>query len=119
MAGCITNAGPIYVKMYPPYNLDNVTGYVNTGVIPSGTRSNYSDLSIMDDKIGFIPVTANGSVTTYVCDAFWYNNSGINYLIGGGYYGEGTKCGPRCFNTSIVYTYSGSTVGSRISYIEP
>lgn len=65
------------------YNTDG-TGYI---VIPNSTPSGSSGghiNKVLFNENGLIPITANGSETTYYCDGLWFDNSQIYYVIAGG-----------------------------------
>lgn len=65
------------------YNTDG-TGYiVISNSKPSGSSGGYIG-KILFNENGLIPITINGSQTTYYCDGLWFNNSQIDYAIMGG-----------------------------------
>lgn len=119
-AGLIQN-NSIFVKMYPPYNLTG-EGYINSGIIPSGTTGTYPSKHIMTDLTGFIPYTDGvvGSATTYICDAFYFKASQIGYaLCGAGYSQTASFPGSRAVAIDTLATSTAANWGTRLSYIEP
>ena len=71
----------IIVKMTPPYNLTG-SGYIKTGIVPSGTSGGYISQTKMSEY-GMIPSVYSGSGTTYYCDGGWFNNSQFDMLFAG------------------------------------
>lgn len=118
MAGLINNKGNIMVKMTPPYNTTG-DGYVSTGIAPSGTSGGYINTHQMTDETGWIPKTASGSETTYLCDGMWFNNSQVDYALVSGCWVYAGLCGSRCVALSNLVSDALASVGSRTSYIKP
>lgn len=88
--GMITNGSThICVKMYPPYDV-NGTGYIDTGIVPSGSSGSYIKTTDVSEY-GNLPKTLNGSSDKYQPDGCWYS-SGC-FLLFGGFCGGGLVCG--------------------------
>jgi len=117
MAGLILDGSRgIKTKMTPPYNTTG-SGYDSTGVVPSGTSGGFVNTHSVTDQHGYVPKTANGSETTYMCDGLWFNTSQVDYaLVGGRWYTAG-KCGSRCANLNDLASYAHASFGSRLSFI--
>ena len=118
MRGLINYNGNIKAKMVPPYNFDG-TGYVSTGKVPAGTSGGFIDTAYMDSEVGFVPITANGSGTTYYCDGMWFNNGQVDYALVGGYWNDALRCGPRYVALNALASRTDAAVGSRLSFIPP
>lgn len=84
--------GVYYIKPVPPYNSEG-TGYINTGLTPSGTSGGYCSKMEMTSDIGRIPTVASGSETTYECDGLWFNLTIVAVALFGGDRGSGSRCG--------------------------
>ena len=119
MAGLILDgANGIKTKMVPPYNITG-SGYHATGVVPSGTSGGFINTHSTTDADGFVPKTANGSETTYVCDGLWFNNGRVGYALVGGSGNSAGLCGARYVSLSSLASGTTATFGSRLSYITP
>lgn len=118
MSGLINYNGNIRTKMVPPYNFDGA-GYRVTGITPGGTSGGYISAQSVTDASGFVPKTASGSATTYMCDGLWFNNGQVDYALVGGRWSYGLLCGSRCVNLSNAASFSYADVGSRLSYLPP
>lgn len=117
MAGLIlAGSSGIKVKMTPPYNFDG-SGYVATGVVPSGTSGGYVDTHNCTDEAGYVPKTANGSATTYMCDGLWFNTGQTDYALVGGDWSYAGGCGSRCVTLSDAASGTYAHIGSRLSYL--
>lgn len=118
MRGMILDgANGIKVKMTPPYNFDG-TGYVATGVKPSGTTGGYVSVAVVDDN-GYVPSVASGSQSTHFCDGLYYNNGQVDYALVGGNWSDAFLVGPRYVNLSVLASGTGANVGSRLSFVGP
>ena len=118
MAGLILDgANGIKAKMTPPYNVAG-TGYVATGIVPSGTSGGFIDTESVTDTAGFIPKTANGSETTYICDGLWFNNGQVDYALVGGGWSNAGGCGARYVNLNNLASNTNANIGSRQSYCD-
>lgn len=118
MRGLINYNGNIKAKMVPPYNFDGA-GYVSTGKVPAGTSGGFIDTAYMDSEVGFVPITANGSGTTYYCDGMWFNNGQVDYARVGGGWADALRCGPRSVPLNHVASRAAAAIGSRLSFIPP
>ena len=119
MAGLILDgANGIKTKMTPPYNITG-SGYHATGVVPSGTSGGFINTHSTTDADGFVPKTASGSETTYICDGLWFNNGEVDYALVGGAWPNAGRCGSRCVNLKSDASYANANAVSRISYITP
>ena len=79
--GMVTNGSAhICVKMYPPYDV-NGTGYIDTGIVPSGGSGSYIKTTDVSEY-GNLPKTLNGSSDKYQPNGCWYS-SGCFLLFGG------------------------------------
>lgn len=88
--GMVTNGSThICVKMYPPYDV-NGTGYIDTGIVPSGSYGSYIKTTDVSEY-GNLPKTLNGSSDKYQPDGCWYF-SGCFLFFGGSCY-DGLACG--------------------------
>ena len=117
MAGLVYN-GQIRTKMIPPYNFDG-TGYTLTGVSPSGTSGGFINTASVTDISGFVPKTSSGSGTTYYCDGLWFNNGQVDYALVGGSWNDALRDGCRAVTLYALASATGTSVGSRLSYINP
>lgn len=117
MAGLILNSG-IKTKMTPNYNFDG-TGYTATGITPSGTSGGYVSTAQSITDQGYVPSVASGSGTTYYCDGLWYNNAQVDYARVGGDWGGGLLGGSRCVDLSHLASNTNTTIGSRLSFLNP
>ena len=96
------------------YNTDG-SGYKTvSGATPSGTSGGYIN-TMKTEEFGRIPVTANGSSSTFEADGLWYSNSGTMYAFVGGNWGDGLQCGPFSASLSIAPSYSYSNLGAALS----
>lgn len=117
MAGMILDGkNGIKTKMYPPYNIDGA-GYDATGVVPSGTSGGFVDTHSCNDKHGYVPKTASGSETTYMCDGLWFNTEQVDYALVGGGWSNAGRCGSRYVNLHALASDADATVGSRLSFL--
>ena len=76
VTGLLNNYGTIYAKMTPEgdgYQVDNVTGYTNTGITITGTCGGYIN-ECSCSEYGIIPKVVNGSGTTYYTDRCYFKN---------------------------------------------
>lgn len=95
------------------YNTDG-TNYKNAGVTPSGTSGNYiSKAKFTED--GMFSDTMSGSISTYYCDATWFNNSGSPFARFGGSSGNGGAVGAFCLNLDNAVSGAGWRNGAALS----
>ena len=82
-------------KLVAPYLLEPDSSYTYSGLYApvSDKYQKYQNIG----RYGRLPkVTGDGaSATTYVCDYFWKNASGVRRGLCGGYYSTGMDCGSR------------------------
>lgn len=92
-AGIIDNKGPIFYKMTPEgmgYRINDVEGYINSGVTITGTISGQYISATKCGEFGCIPTAFSGAENLYECDAAWSNQTQLNYL----YVGAGASTAP-------------------------
>lgn len=95
------------------YNLDG-TGYVAIpGSTPSGTSGGYITKCILNPKC-LIPITINGSSSTFYSDGLWFNNSGIMFLLFGGVSDDALRVGVLCSSLYDVSSLSYWNLGSSL-----
>lgn len=117
MAGLILDGtNGIKTKMRGPYNTTG-SGYTATGVVSSGTSGGFVDTHSCTDASGYVPKTANGSETTYMCDGLWFNTSQVDYALVGGTWNGAGRCGSRCVTLHGLASRADATLGSRLSFI--
>lgn len=116
-AGMINDNGTFKVKLVPPYPIpsDNAgvySDYIDTGLVtPTDGYVKEANCS----ELGFLPQVVGGSASTYFCDYTYENDSGVKYVLGGGSWGNGSRCG-RFVDVSAASSGAASSVGSRLSY---
>lgn len=116
-AGMINDNGTFKVKLVPPYptpsdSVGAYSDYIDTGLVtPAEGYVKEANCS----ELGFLPQVVGGSASTYFCDYFYKNDSGVKYVLVGGYWYVGSRCG-RCVDVSRASSYAYTIVGSRLSY---
>ena len=96
------------------YNLDG-SGYLTIAdATPSGTSGGYID-TMKTEPFGRLPVTANGSSSTYEADGMWFNNTGVKYASVGGSWIHTLPAGPFCVALNDATSYSGASLGAALS----
>lgn len=122
-AGDILDEGVLKVKLCKSredgsstdtYNLTG-SGYVSTGVTPSGTSGGYIS-KMKFSKLGMFSSVSSGAANKRYCDGQWYNTSGVRYAFRGGYSYDGSLVG-----AFAVYRNSASgdaywSIGAALSY---
>lgn len=114
-AGLINDNGTFKVKLTGPYPTPTDTAstysdYINTGLVtPAEGYVKVANCS----EWGFLPTAVGGSTTTYFCDYFYKNDSGVKCAVVGGYWCYGSACG-RFVDVSYASSVAFSTVGSRL-----
>lgn len=98
-AGLMLNNGTYYYKMVEGtadgtttsgYRTTDTNGMLNGGASP--TTSNYvSKFKAIGDVI--LPSETSGSSSTFYCDYFYENQSGVRFALLGGYSSRGAGCG--------------------------
>ena len=117
MAGLILDGGNgIKTKMTPPYNFTG-SGYTATGVVPGGTSGGFVNVNNTTKESGYVPVTASGSETTYMCDGLWYNNGQVDYALFGGTWPDAGRCGSRSVLLDSAVSLASAYFGSRLSFL--
>ena len=115
MAGMILDK-TIKVAMHGPYNLTG-SGYHDTKFVPSGTSGGYVNTHSCYDEAGYVPKTANGSETTYMCDGLWFNTDVVGYSRVGGRWNHAGRCGARCLSIESSATSALEHLTSRLSFV--
>ena len=95
------------------YNEDG-TGYVSSGVTPSGTSGGYVSEVAFSEK-GMFSKVASGSATTYLCDGLWYNADGAHLALFGGYSNAASKAGAFYLGLNTAASYADWNVGAALS----
>ena len=122
IAGWINDKGTQKVKMtYGTSDGSTADGYNTTGSgyisIPNSTPSATTTLgyisNVLFTEYGIIPTEATGSATTYIPDAFGYNNNKVGYSYFGGQ--TGTMRGAFAFTLSNEASFGTGGFGVSIS----
>ena len=112
-------------------NFDNADIYVclNPSKFADDTATNYTKIGYSKlqsngyiSETGFdtnnpwvqIPTVVSGSSSTYLCDYYYYYNSGWIVACVGGYWGYGSRAGLFCLGAHYDSSYYGSFIGSRL-----
>lgn len=96
------------------YNTDG-SGYISVAnASPHGNSGGYID-TMKTEAYGRLPVTANGSSSTYEADGMWFNNSQVNYACVGGGWGFGLLVGPFSASLANPASDSASNYGAALS----
>lgn len=106
------------IKMTPPYNVDG-NGYNDAGLSLSGSVSGYLKSIKPSTNLGWLPLEANGTNTTYLCDSYGYNtskNPGVARI--GGRYDAGKGAGIHALSLATSLTATGDTA-ARLTYLKP
>lgn len=98
------------MKATPPYN-ETGDGYVNTGLVFSGTSGSYIKEGVLTEY-GEMPTTLGGSSDTYYCCGGWYNASQVDHAIVDGSCCNGLLCGGAVYLYNAV-SYSGWAISAR------
>lgn len=115
--GLINDNGTFKVKLVPPYPTPSdsagaYSDYINTELVtPAEGYVKEANCS----EFGFLPQVVGGSASTYFCDYFLKNDSGIKYVRVGGNWSDGSICG-RFVGVGNASSNFGAVVGSRLSY---
>ncbi len=123
MAGLVNDGGTIKVKLTPPYPIPSgdtvsMTGFVSTGVTPSGTTGTHQTASKVGGDIGYVPTTAGGSATTYWACGLWYNNALMRYALVGGTRTGVSRCGGRTVYLTHLPSVVATNIGSALSFLK-
>lgn len=116
-AGLINDNGTFKVKLVPPYptpsnNAGAYSDYINTELV---TPAEGYVKEVNCSEFGFLPQVVGGSASTYFCDYFYKNDSGVRYVLVGGYWINGSNCG-RYIDVAYALSAAYTLVGSRLSY---
>ncbi len=112
--GMIYKNGVLYVKPYPPYNMDG-DGYINTGITITGSNGGYIGKSTMNEYGRFPLVLTGGSATTYECDVTYYNNTIISVPYAHTAYSYTTAAGKMAMRFDGVATTTSNWVSPRLT----
>ena len=96
------------------YNTDGTNYLSISGATPAGTSGGYIN-TMKTMPYGRLPVTANGSGTTYEADGLWFNNGQNNYALFGGSWRYALLCGGFCVGLDRAASYSYADVGAALS----
>ena len=94
------------------YNFDG-TGYISAGSVPTASASYISSMRITSKYL--LPDVVSGSASTYYTDAFWSNNSQVDYALVGGPWTYGAHCGVFCLNVDHLASNARTTIGASLS----
>lgn len=117
MNGLINDNGRMKVKMHGPFPSPSDSAGVYSDYVDTGVNTP-AEGYVKDCKygpLGFIPKTTGGSASTYFCDYFYKNDSGVKFALVGGRWDSGLRCG-RCVYLDLAASDTYSTIGSRVSY---
>lgn len=95
------------------YNEDG-TGYVSSGVTPSGTSGGYVSEGAFSEK-GMFSKVASGSATTYLCDGLWYNADGAHLALFGGNSSRASRAGAFCLYLDVAASDAYWSYGAALS----
>lgn len=116
-AGMINDNGTFKVKLVPPYPTPSdsagvYSDYINTELVtPAEGYVKEANCS----EFGFLPQVVGGSASTYFCDYFYKNDSGVKYVLVGGAWNNRSFCG-RYVYVRLALSNANTYVGSRLSY---
>ncbi len=79
------------------------------------TSSGYIKELILGEQLDIFPKTIGGGSTSYWGDYLWANNTG-QVLLWGGFASYGSLCGLACASSYYAWSYSSSSIGSRLAY---
>ena len=117
-AGLINDNGTFKVKLTGPYpaptdNASTYADYINTGLV-TPTEGYVKEANC--SEWGFLPQVTGGSASTYFCDYFYKNDSGVKYVRVGGTWSHGSGCG-RYVDVSRAASDAAASLGSRLQKI--
>ena len=122
MAGLITIAGKIYIKLTHStadgstttgYNTTG-SGYISTGLSCSGTNGGFINKVTYNPKYA-IPTVSSGSETTYYADGLWFNASDTRFALVGGNCSAGSLCGAFCLDLGDLASTANWIIGAALS----
>jgi len=114
--GLILDAGIYKIKEHPAYNLTG-EGYtaISTSVAQSPTSNNYIKTEV-STQFGSLPTVVGGTQSTYYCDYFYQNQSGVRVAIRGGYCDNDAYSGLRYVNVYTAASLSAWHIGASPVY---
>lgn len=122
-AGLINAKGKILYKLTygtqdgssaSAYNADG-TGYISTGVTPSGTSGGFIS-KMFFDAYAMVCAVMNGSSSTFYADGAWFSNGQNDYAFFGGAPAYGLLCGPSSCGLDDTVAIAWWAYGAAISY---
>jgi hypothetical protein len=114
--GLILAAGIYKIKEHPAYNLTG-EGYIaiSTSVAKCPTSDNYIKTEV-STQFGSLPTVVGGTQSTYYCDYFYHNQSGVRVAVRGGSCYDGANAGLRCVAVSDAASRSNWHFGASPVY---
>jgi hypothetical protein len=114
--GLILDAGIYKIKEHPAYNLTG-EGYtaISTSVAKCPTSNNYIKTEV-STQFGSLPTVVGGTSSTYYCDYFYQNQSGVHVALRGGGCNGGANAGLRYVNVSGTAPVSAWNIGASPVY---
>ena len=112
--GMVYKNGVLYVKPYPPYNMDG-EGYINTGITITGSNGGYIGKSAMTEYGRFPLVLTGGSATTYACDVTYYSNTVTSIPYAHTAYSYTTAAGKMAMRFDGLATATSNWVAPRLT----
>ncbi len=95
----------------------NGNGYIDTGIVVSGSSGSYIKTSKLVPGIGLVPSSITGSSTTNYCDGCWFNAAATPFFARfGGNSNPGTLCGAFCCTVDHYLSNSNWYYGVALSY---
>ena len=114
--GLILDAGIYKIKEHPAYNLTG-EGYtaISASVAESPTSNGYIKAEV-STQFGSLPTVVGGTGSTYYCDYFYQNQSGIHVAVRGGICNYGAAAGLRCVYVNYPASTSAWYIGTSPVY---
>ena len=114
--GLILDDGIYKIKERPAYNLTG-EGYtaISTSVAQSPTSNGYIKTEV-PTQFGSLPTVVGGTSSTFYCDYFYQNQSGIRVAMRGGNCNNGAYSGLRCVSAHSAAPSSNWNVGASPVY---
>lgn len=123
-AGWVNDNGVQKVKLtWGTEDGSSVVGYNTTGEgyieipdsEPSGESGGFISNMKFSEDFGMIPITSNGSATTYFTDGLFFNNSGNNYALVGGRSAHRLLVGAACSGLNAADSNARWDIGASLS----
>lgn len=116
--GLINDNGTFKVKLFGPYPTPSdassaYADYINTGLT---TPAEGYVMTANCSEWGFLPKTTGGSATTFFCDYFYKNASGVRFALVGAAWTYSGYCG-RCLDLDDLGSAAHPAFGSRVSKV--